>query len=132
MVIAASSWSWKEGKWLLVFFFLLEWWWCCENFVRMMIDLSTSWARNIDDEGGVQYHGWSSFSRDSQVNTCFERWRHDDQVVVRAIAQVGNFVSMVTSGEWWKIKKRYLSSSLDNGNRSRKGKKAWKGIFDET
>jgi hypothetical protein len=45
-------------------------------------------------------------------------------VVVRAIAQVGNFMSMVTSGKWWKIKKRYLNSSLENGNRNRKGKKA--------
>jgi hypothetical protein len=42
--------------------------------------------------------------------------------MVGAFAQVGNFMSMVISGEWWKIKKRYLSLLSDRGDRSRKGR----------
>jgi hypothetical protein len=38
------------------------------------------------------------------------------------VVQLGNFMSMVTSGEWWKIKNRYLNL-LDRGERSRKGKR---------
>jgi hypothetical protein len=41
-------------------------------------------------------------------------------MMVRAFDQAGNIMSMVISGEWWKIKKRYLSFSLDMGDRNRK------------
>jgi hypothetical protein len=40
--------------------------------------------------------------------------------MVRAAIQVGNFMSMVISGKWWRIKKRYLSLLLDRGDRNRK------------
>jgi hypothetical protein len=58
-----------------------------------------------------------------QINTWFEGWSQDQQVMIGVAIQVGNFMSMVTSGEWWKIKKRYLSLSLDRGDRNRKGKR---------
>ncbi len=48
-----------------------------------------------------------NFSRDNQVNTRFEGWKQDHQMMVKVVAQMGNFMSMVTSGEWWKFKKRY-------------------------
>ncbi len=44
-------------------------------------------------------------------------------MMVGAVVQVGNFMSMVTSGEWWKIKNRYLNLLLNRGDRSRKGKR---------
>jgi hypothetical protein len=44
--------------------------------------------------------------------------------MVRAAAQVGNFMSMVINGEWWSFKKRYLSLSLDRGDRNRKKDRA--------
>jgi hypothetical protein len=45
-------------------------------------------------------------------------------MMIRAIAQVGNFVSMVINGKWWRIKKKYLNLSLDKKDRSKKGKRA--------
>jgi hypothetical protein len=33
-------------------------------------------------------------------------------MMVRAAIQVGNFMSMVTSGEWWRIKKKYMDMLL--------------------
>jgi len=45
-------------------------------------------------------------------------------MMVGVVAQVGNFMSMVISGEWWKIKNRYLNLLLDTRDRSRKGKRA--------
>jgi len=44
----------------------------------------------------------------TQIKTYFERWKQNHQVMIGATAQVGNFVSMVINGKWWKIKKRYL------------------------
>jgi hypothetical protein len=44
--------------------------------------------------------------------------------MVRAAIQVGNFMSLVISGERWRIKKRYLSLSLDRGDRNRKEDRA--------
>jgi len=38
--------------------------------------------------------------------------------------QVGNFISMVTNGEWWRIKKRYMSLLLDGGNRTSKDERS--------
>jgi len=38
----------------------------------------------------------------------------------RGATHVGNFINMVTTGEWWRIKKRYMNLSLDRGNRSKK------------
>jgi hypothetical protein len=35
-----------------------------------------------------------------------------------------SIVIMVISGEWWRIKKRYLRLSFDKGDRSRKRKRA--------
>jgi hypothetical protein len=35
--------------------------------------------------------------------------------MVRAAVEMGNFVSTVTSGKWWRIKKRYLRLSMDKG-----------------
>jgi hypothetical protein len=61
---------------------------------------------------GLQHHGRSNFSRDNQINTRFEGSRQDHQVMVGVSTQVGNFVSMVISGEWWRIKKRYLDLLL--------------------
>jgi hypothetical protein len=40
--------------------------------------------------------------------------------MVGGAAHVGNFISMVTSGEWWRIKKRCMNLSLDRGNKSKK------------
>jgi hypothetical protein len=49
--------------------------------------------------------------------------------MVRATIQVGNLMSMVTNGEWWRIKKRYLNLLLDRGDKNRKGKRTLKGVF---
>jgi hypothetical protein len=43
--------------------------------------------------------------------------------MIGATAQVGNFMSMVINGKWWRIKKRYLSLSLDRKNRTAKRKR---------
>jgi hypothetical protein len=40
--------------------------------------------------------------------------------MVKAVVQMGNFMSMVTSGKWWRIKKRYMSLSMDRGYRVKK------------
>jgi len=48
---------------------------------------------------------------------------HAHQMMVGAIVQMGNFMSMATSGKWWKIKNKYLNLLLDRGDRSRKGKR---------
>ncbi len=43
--------------------------------------------------------------------------------MVGATIQMGNFMSMVNSGKWWRIKKRYLSLSMDKGYRVKKKRK---------
>jgi Holliday junction resolvase RusA-like endonuclease len=57
----------------------------------------------------LQHHEGASFSRDNQVNICFEEWRQDHKVMVLVAIQVGNFMSMVKGREWWKVKKRQLN-----------------------
>jgi hypothetical protein len=41
-------------------------------------------------------------------------------MMVRPTAQMGNFMNMVISGKWWKIKKRYMSLSMDRGYKVKK------------
>ncbi len=40
--------------------------------------------------------------------------------MVKAVAQMGNFMSMVTSGKWGRIKKRYMSLLMDRGYKVKK------------
>jgi hypothetical protein len=36
---------------------------------------------------------------DKQINTCYQKWRQDRQMMVLVVAQVGDFMSVVTKGE---------------------------------
>jgi hypothetical protein len=40
--------------------------------------------------------------------------------MVGAAVQMGNFMSMVNSGKWWRIKNRYLSLLMDKGYKVKK------------
>jgi hypothetical protein len=71
---------------------------------------------------------WKDLTYHEKVNSQEEAttsWRNKllNRVMVLTIVRVGNFMSMVTRREWWKVSKRNLNMLLKLMNRSRKEKK---------
>jgi hypothetical protein len=47
----------------------------------------------------------NGFSKDGQINICFNEWKQDLQVMAVVVTQMeGEFMNMVTWGEWWRLK----------------------------